>query len=164
MQDESPDFFKILETLSQHEVSYIVVGGVCAVLLGAPVTTFDLDIVPSLDKKNRVRLLAAIEELEGFYREQLPKKLSPTLELLDSSGHHLLLTKYGPLDVLGSIGSDSSFSTLQNHVERIQLDNGIELKILDLRTLIEEKEKTKRDKDVGMLNILQAMLDDEGSR
>ena len=74
MHEESPDFFKILETLSRHKVSYIVVGGVCAVLLGAPVTTFDLDIVPSLDEKNRTRLLGAIEELEGFYRDHLPKK------------------------------------------------------------------------------------------
>jgi hypothetical protein len=41
MQNEAPDFFKILEILSEHGVSYIIVGGVCAVLLGAPVTTFD---------------------------------------------------------------------------------------------------------------------------
>ena len=159
MQERSPDFFKILETLSKHNVSYIVVGGVCAVLLGAPVTTFD--IVPSLEEENRIKLLAAIKELEGHYREHLPRKLQPSLELLDSSGHHLLLTKYGPLDVLGSIGTGSNFSTLQEHIEKIQLDNGVELRILNLQTLITEKEKTKRDKDIGMLNILRAMLNDE---
>ncbi|NND00822.1 MAG: hypothetical protein HKN85_11635 [Gammaproteobacteria bacterium] len=161
MQDESPDFFKIIETLSRHNVSYIVVGGVCAVLLGAPVTTFDLDIVPSLEQKNRDRLLSAIKELEGYYREHLPKKLEPTLESLNSSGHHLLTTKYGPLDVLGSIGSGSDYLTLQHHIEMIHLDNGVELRILDLKTLIDEKEKTKRDKDVGMLKILKVMLEED---
>ena len=160
MHDESPDFFSILETLSRHDVSYIIVGGVCAVLLGAPVTTFDLDIVPSLEEENRTRLLDAIKELEGHYREQLPRKLQPTLESLGTTGHHLLLTKYGPLDVLGAIGTGSNYTTLQDHVERIQLENGVQLKILDLQTLIAEKEKTRRDKDIGMLNILKAMLND----
>ena len=129
--------------------------------MGAPVTTFDLDIVPSLEEENRIRLLAAIKELDGHYREHLPSKLTPTLELLNSSGHHLLLTKYGPMDVLGSIGTGSNFATLQSHIEIIQLDNGVELKILDLQTLITEKEKTKREKDVGMLKILRTMLKEE---
>jgi len=158
MQNESPDFFKILEILSEHGVSYIVVGGVCAVLLGAPVTTFDLDIVPSRDKENRIKLLNALEHLNAHYREHLPKKMSPTFESLDSDGHHLLLTKYGPLDILGAIGDGSDFNHLISRTEKIQLDNGTELGILDLKTLIEEKEKTKRDKDIGTLNILNAML------
>lgn len=161
MRDESPDFFKILETLSRHNVSFIVVGGVCAVLLGAPVTTFDLDIVPSLDQKNRDRLLGAIKELEGCYREHLPKRLEPTSESLNSTAHHLLSTKYGPLDVLGSIGSGSDYLSLEHHVEIIRLDSSIELRILDLKTLIDEKEKTKRDKDVGMLKILNAMQEED---
>lgn len=161
MQDESPDFFKILEVLSSHKVSYIVVGGVCAVLLGAPIATFDLDIVPSRDKENRSRLLDALKELDAHYREHLPMELSPSLESLDSSGHHLLATRYGPLDVLGSIGENSDFNTLQSHVETICLDDGVELNILNLETLIKEKEITKRDKDVGMLNILHAMLKKE---
>jgi hypothetical protein len=161
MQNESPDFFKILEILSEHEVSFIVVGGVCAVLLGAPVTTFNLDIVPSRDKGNRIKLLSALERLSAYYREHLPKKLSPTFESLGSGGHHLLLTKYGPLDILGTIADASDFNHLISHTEKIQLENGIELGILELKTLIEEKEKTKRDKDIGMLSILNAMLKNE---
>lgn len=158
MQNGSPDFFKILEVLSKHGVSFIVVGGVCAVLLGAPVTTFDLDIVPSRDENNRSKLHEALIELDAHYREHLPKRLFPTIDSLDSTGHHLLATKFGPLDVLGAIGESSDFITLNNHIEKIQLDNGIELKILDLETLIKEKEATKRDKDIGVLNILKAMV------
>ena len=161
MQNGPPDFFKILEVLSKHDVSFIVVGGVCAVLLGAPVTTFDLDIVPSRDENNRSKLHEALVELDAYYREHLPKRLSPTIEALDSTGHHLLGTKFGPLDVLGTIGESSDFITLNNHIEKIQLDNGIELKILNLERLILEKEATKRDKDIGVLNILKAMAGKE---
>ena len=157
MQNAPPDFFKILEVLSKHDVSFIVVGGVCAVLLGAPVTTFDLDIVPSRDEDNRCKLHEALIELDAHYREHLPKRLFPSIEALGTAGHHLLATKFGPLDVLGSIGESSDFITLSSHIEKIQLDNGIELKILNLETLIREKEATKRDKDIGVLSILKAM-------
>lgn len=47
MVEEKPDFSAVLEVLAKHEVDFIVVDGVCAVLLGAPVATFDLDIVHS---------------------------------------------------------------------------------------------------------------------
>jgi len=38
----SQSFRRILELLEQHDVAYVVVGGVAAVLQGAPVTTFDI--------------------------------------------------------------------------------------------------------------------------
>jgi hypothetical protein len=38
-------FVDALEVLGRHRVRFIVVGGVAAVLGGAPVSTFDLDIV-----------------------------------------------------------------------------------------------------------------------
>ena len=39
----APSFQRILELLERHRVAYAVVGGVAAVLQGAPITTFDLD-------------------------------------------------------------------------------------------------------------------------
>jgi hypothetical protein len=35
----------ILRTLTRHRVEFIIVGGVAAVLQGAPLNTFDLDVV-----------------------------------------------------------------------------------------------------------------------
>ena len=43
-----PNFLEILRVLSHYQVDFIVVGGVCAVLQGAPITTFDLDMVHSM--------------------------------------------------------------------------------------------------------------------
>jgi hypothetical protein len=45
-------FRRILELLEQHGVEYVVVGGVAAVLQGAPVTTFDLDALIKVDPRN----------------------------------------------------------------------------------------------------------------
>jgi hypothetical protein len=49
-----PDFLAILQTLAHHKVEFIVVGGVCAVLQGAPISTFDLDLVHSRASDNRL--------------------------------------------------------------------------------------------------------------
>ena len=40
MADNVADFSAILKVLARHEVEFIVVGGVCAVLLGAPVVRY----------------------------------------------------------------------------------------------------------------------------
>jgi hypothetical protein len=44
----------ILQTLVEHRVEFIVVGGVCAVLHGAPVSTFDLDQETAHEKDQAV--------------------------------------------------------------------------------------------------------------
>jgi len=157
MQEKAPDFAVILEVLSKHNVDFIVVGGVCAVLLGAPITTFDLDIVHSRSKDNLVRLANALSELGAHYREHLPKYLKPTIENLGSTGHHLLATKFGPLDVLGSIGLDDDYDVLESHIEMVHIKENIAVRILDLDTLIDVKEKTVRTRDKVMLEILKAM-------
>ena len=54
-----PDFLAILQTLAKHQVDFIVVGGVGAVLQGAPISTFDLDVVHSRTSDNIDRLLVA---------------------------------------------------------------------------------------------------------
>ena len=46
------DFIKILKTLLDHEVDFIIVGGVSAVLHGSPISTFDLDLVHSRTPNN----------------------------------------------------------------------------------------------------------------
>ncbi len=46
MQENAPDFGVILEVLTKHKVDYIVVVGVCAVLLGAPVEYTGTDTLP----------------------------------------------------------------------------------------------------------------------
>jgi hypothetical protein len=47
------DFLAILRSLAQHEVEFIVVGGISAVLQGAPIATFDLDVVHSRSSEAR---------------------------------------------------------------------------------------------------------------
>lgn len=46
-------------TLAKHEVEFIIVGGMAAILRGTPVSTFDLDVVYERSAANIERLLSA---------------------------------------------------------------------------------------------------------
>ena len=65
----TPSFREILEVLNHHQVEYIVVGGVAAVIHGAPATTFDLDTLVRLNQANAERLAGALSQLDARFRE-----------------------------------------------------------------------------------------------
>jgi len=55
----------VFKSFQQHEVRYIVIGGVASVLYGVPRVTFDLDILIEATTENAERLLIALVEA-GF--------------------------------------------------------------------------------------------------
>ncbi len=57
------DYAKVFHALSEHEVRYLVVGGVALNLLGVPRMTGGLDLFVPLEKENLSRLLAALQSL-----------------------------------------------------------------------------------------------------
>ena len=158
MPDPRPDFEAILKALTVAEVDFIVVGGVCAVLHGAPISTFDLDLVYSRTGHNLARLEKVLHELATVYREK--PGISPTVSLLDSPGHSLLMTEYGPLDLLGSTVGGQGYEELLTKTEEVDLGMGTNVKILDLPTLIRMKEQLGRDRDRAVLPILRKTLEE----
>jgi hypothetical protein len=157
MQNTTSDFLKILRTLSEYKVDFIVVGGVCAVLHGAPMTTFDLDVVHARSADNLKRLLSALKTLDAYYRDRPGQRLQPKLSHLASPGHQLLLTRFGPLDILGTIGNSLSYSDLITGTVQLQLDD-LELRMLTLESLIDTKRAAGRDKDKAVLALLKQTL------
>jgi hypothetical protein len=67
-----------LRRLAEGKVQFIVVGGVAAVLRGAPVQTFDIDVVYSLEHANVDRILAVLESLDAVFRIQPERRLRRT--------------------------------------------------------------------------------------
>lgn len=65
MEPSRPDFLMILRALSTHDVRFIIVGGVCGVLHGAPISTFDLDLVHSRTPENVKATLPTSSGPEG---------------------------------------------------------------------------------------------------
>jgi hypothetical protein len=50
----------VFKSFQQHEVKYVVIGGVASVLHGVPRATFDLDILIEASTENAQRLLTAL--------------------------------------------------------------------------------------------------------
>lgn len=157
MPPGAPRFREALVVLGRHHVRFVVVGGVAAVLGGAPVSTFDLDIVHARDADNIDALLAALHELDARYRDPAGRLLRPDARGLAGPGHHLLMTSAGPVDVLGTIVGDQTFESLLPRSEPIELA-GAELHILGLPALIESKAALGRDKDRATLAVLRRTL------
>lgn len=152
------DFTAALGVLARCEVDFLVVGGVGAVLQSAPVNTFDLDIVHSTEPANIVRLLAALGELDAYYRLQPERRLRPNETHLASPGHQLLMTRCGPVDVLGAIGNGRRYEDLLPHAFEMEVGDGVRVRVLDLETLIATKEETGREKDLAALPQLRSAL------
>lgn len=155
------NFRAILETLVEHEVDFILVGGVCAVLHGAPINTFDLDVVHSRAGENVERLLKTLQALDSYFREHGERRLRPDRSHLSSPGHQLLMTRAGPLDLLGVIGKDRGYDELLPHSQTMEIREGLQVRLLDLATLIAVKEETKREKDEAMMAILRRTLEEK---
>jgi hypothetical protein len=152
----SQSFRRILELLEQHDVAYIVVGGVAAVLQGAPVTTFDIDTLVKVDAENADRLLAALAALRARYREHT-LEIRPSRDDILAGGHLLLMTNSGPLDVLGFIGRGKRYDDVAKDVTTIDV-GGLQIRVLNLRALIEDKRVLGREKDQVMLRLLETVL------
>ncbi|HDP33919.1 MAG TPA: hypothetical protein ENN29_02285 [Candidatus Hydrogenedentes bacterium] len=55
-------FQDVFKSLNAHDVKYVVIGGLAAILYGVPRVTFDLDILIEATPANAKRLLDAFEE------------------------------------------------------------------------------------------------------
>ena len=148
---------EILEGLLQAGVDFILVGGLAAVIQGAPVTTMDVDIVHSQSPENIYRLLAFLKSVEAVHRRMDEKLIEPKERDLLGKGHVLLTTRIGPLDILGAIEGGRSYEELLERT--IQIDfRGHRLRVLDLKTLIELKKTSTDPKDKQRLPVLKETL------
>lgn len=153
---------KILQTLVAHDVEFIVVGGMAAVLQGAPVRTLDVDVVYSLDADNVDRMLGALQELHARFRDD-PRDLRPDRRHIESRGHKLLSTDQGALDLLGTIEDDTTYEDLLPHSIRFEIA-GVKVRVLSLERLVQAKRHLGRAKDHAMLDVLEATIDEAKKR
>jgi len=147
--------------LIAHEVKFIVVGGVSAALQGAPIATLELPLIHSRESDNIERLLRALESLEAIYRAQPERRIKPNAAHLSSPGHRLLLTRFGPLDLLGMIGAGRGYEKLLAQTVEMKVGDELRIRVLDLETLIQIKEEIAGEKDAAVLPILRQTLNEK---
>ena len=153
-------FLETLRKLEGSNVQFILVGGVAAVLNGAPVQTYDIDLVYARNPANVERLLGVLASLDAVFRLQPERRLRPSASHLLGSGHLNLLTRSGPLDLLATIGSNLSYEDLLPHSSEMDIGAGTRILVLNLEMIIEIKEQLAGEKDIAVLPILRQTLNE----
>jgi len=153
----SADLSAILEGLLAAGVDFILVGGLAAVVQGAPVTTMDVDIVHNQSPENIARLLAFLESVGAFHRRPDDKIIKPQKGDISGKVHALFTTRLGPLDVLAVIEESRDFGDLFKHTVSIEF-RGYTIRVLDLKMLIQLKRASRDPKDRQRLPILEETL------
>jgi len=152
-----PDLSAILEGLINAEVNFILVGGLAAVVQGAPVTTMDVDIVHSRSSENIIKLLAFLKSIGAFHRRLDEKIIIPSERDISGKGHALFSTQLGPLDVIAVIEEGKTYEDLLEHTVEVKF-RGHTIKVLDLNMMIELKRASRDLKDKQRLPILEETL------
>jgi hypothetical protein len=148
-----------LVVLAAHDVEFILVGVLSAVMQGAPVTTFDVDVVHRRTPENVDRLLVALNELEAIYRGD-ERRIKPGSSHLIGPGHQLLQTKFGDLDCLGTIDGERTYEDLLPDSVELSLGDGHSIRALKVAALIQIKQRAGRPKDLAALPALRATLEE----
>jgi predicted nucleotidyltransferase len=154
------DLTSLLTHLHDAGVEFLVVGGAAAVFSGAPIVTFDLDVVHRRTPENVDRLLAWLLEHQAYHRLDLAnRRLPPTREPLLGKGHLNLQTNLGKLDVLGELAEGQGYDELLPHAFEHEVV-GRRVLVLGLEKVIEMKARAGRPKDKAVLPLLLATLDE----
>lgn len=149
------DLTAILEGLIEAEVEFILVGGLAAVIQGAPVTTLDVDIVHNRSSENISKLFRFLKSIDAIHRRPDDKIIVPKEE--DFSGHALFSTRLGPLDVLAFIEEEKNYDELLKY--SIEIDfRGHTIRVLDIRKMIELKKASNDFKYKQILPVLEETL------
>ena len=157
-----PRFVDLFRLLARHDVEVIVVGATAAVLQGAPVATFDIDLVHARTPSNVDRLLRVIGEIEGVSRLD-SRRLRPGASHLLGPGQILLTTTHGDVDCLGTIGragAELDYAALLPHSIPMAVGDGLQIRVLALAKLIEVKREAGRAKDLAVLPTLIQTLEE----
>lgn len=79
---------------------------------------------------------------------------------LTGPGHQLLSTTHGDLDCLGAIDRERGYEDLLDQTTEMRVGEGLSVRVLTLRALIEIKERSGRPKDLAVLPVLRATLEE----
>lgn len=152
-----PDLGTLLKGLKEAGVEFVLVGGVAAVVQGAPVTTFDLDIVHRQTDENIEKLMKFLKSVDACQRRPDDKEIEPNEEDLKGKGHVLLTTRFGPLDILAVIEKNRGFEELLPDTVEIEFQ-GYKVDVLSLETIVALKRESKDPKDQYRIQILEETL------
>jgi hypothetical protein len=152
--------------LGDHEVAYVVIGGLAAVLHGSPTRTGDTDICPDRQPENLRRLATALRDLEARIRvDAEPEGFEFTCDehFLAEMAMVNLVTPFGALDISFQPAGTGGYDDLIRHATELEIA-GTKVPVASLADVIRSKEAADRPKDHQTLSTLRALRDEIAKR
>lgn len=149
----------MLSALVSHGVVFVVIGGIGAVLLGAPILSVDVDVIPEGSEDNLTRLAGALIALRA---EVIGAGRVLNLgqgEWLRASRFWNFDTDLGRLDVVFAPAGAEDFPLLQGRATNVVLEDATALLVASVDDLIAMKEAAGRAKDLYVLPTLRWLRD-----
>jgi predicted nucleotidyltransferase len=147
---------RVLVTLAEHGVDFVVVGGVAVQAHGHGRSTRDLDVVPRPDLVNLARLGEALASLGArLLRAEQPVDITDP-QLLTRAPMVPLITEYGRLDLLNLVetpGAPRSYDDLRERAFEARIDGHV-VAVAGLDDLIRMKRAAGREVDLEDIGAL----------
>jgi hypothetical protein len=145
--DEPLDAERILRTLSEHAVDYVLVGGVAVQVHGHVRTTFDLDVLPRPEPANLSRLADALNALDARVLNPGSEQLAIDAAMLARATLWQFATTHGPVDVLHAAPGAPSYDELRAGALELEL-SGMRVVVAGRDDLIAMKRARGRPVDL----------------
>lgn len=152
----------IFAVLAKHQVEYVLIGGLAAVLHGSTAMTNDADILPAKNAANLEHLSSALRDLQARLRvEEDPRGVAfdPHPALIASMAMLNMTTRCGDVDLTFAPAGLDGFAAVLAHSVTYELDGHI-VRVAALADIIRSKEAADRPKDHATLPILRALQEE----
>lgn len=140
---------KLLEVLANHQVDFIIIGGIAVSAHGYQRATKDIDLVPEPSPENLTKLSHALVELgariEGVDADKLGIKLDP--DGLGLGGNFVTNTVMGRLDIMQFQGDEDLYKALNPCAITVNLGD-MKVRVCSLDDLIRLKMDAARPQDI----------------
>lgn len=152
----------VLRTLLDHQVEFVVIGGLAVAAHGFPRATKDIDLVPAPEPDNRRRLYEALRVLDAeplevgdFRVDELPVPFAP--DGLQEGGNWALRTSAGRVDVLQWLPGVEGYEKLRAEALDVELPGVGHILFAGYADLVAMKRAAGRAQDERDLDELRAI-------
>ncbi len=157
------DPMRILRSLADHEVRFVMIGGLAGNLRGTADVTSDLDICYARDDDDLVRLAAALHDLSARLRgpgvpDDAP--FIPDALALRHGDTFTFATDAGAFDILATPSGTRGFADLDADATTMDVGDGILVRVASVDDLMRMSRASGRSKDILHLEHLAALREE----
>jgi Nucleotidyltransferase of unknown function (DUF6036) len=151
--DTPLDAERILRTLAEHDVDYVLIGGLAVQTYGHVRTTNDADLIPAPDPANLEHLAAALRSLGARVLNPGEEGIAVEAKMLPGATIWQFATRDGGIDVMREVPGARPYAELRERALHVQLGD-LDVPVVDLDDLIRMKLARGRPTDLADIAAL----------